>query len=61
MDKEAKNFDAISMAALDYNYAKVTLVAIQLGKYAYVQKSLTHDLYEARALTEAAKRYKVVA
>jgi predicted dehydrogenase len=26
----------------------------------YTQKHLTHDIYEARMLTEAAKRYKVV-
>jgi hypothetical protein len=34
--------------------------AMQLGKHIYVQKPLTHDIYEARMLTEAAKRYKVV-
>ena len=33
---------------------------MQLGKHVYVQKPLTHDIYEAPALTEAAKRYKVV-
>jgi hypothetical protein len=33
---------------------------MQLGKHVYVQKPLTHDIYEARMLTEAAKRYKVV-
>ena len=38
LDKEAKNFDAISVATLDHNYAKVTLAAMQLGKHAYVQK-----------------------
>ena len=60
LDKEAKNFDAISVATPDHNHANVTLAAMQLGKHAYVQKPLTHDIYEARALTEAAKRYKVV-
>ncbi len=29
--------------------------AMQLGKHVYVQKPLTHDIYEARMLTEAAK------
>jgi hypothetical protein len=33
---------------------------MQLGKHVYTQKPLTHDIYEARMLTEAAKRYKVV-
>ncbi|RYG01899.1 MAG: gfo/Idh/MocA family oxidoreductase, partial [Chitinophagaceae bacterium] len=30
------------------------------GKHVYVQKPLTHDIHEARALTAAAKQYKVV-
>jgi hypothetical protein len=37
-----------------------TLAAMELGKHVYVLKPLTHDVFEARALTEAAKRYKVV-
>jgi predicted dehydrogenase len=60
LDKEAKNFDAISVTTPDHNHAAVTLAAMQLGKHVYVQKPLTHDLYEARTLTEAAKRYHVV-
>ncbi|AII53769.1 Gfo/Idh/MocA family protein [Hymenobacter sp. APR13] len=58
--KESKNFDAVSIATPDHNHANVTLAAMQLGKHVYVQKPLTHDIYEARALTDAAKRYKVV-
>jgi hypothetical protein len=34
--------------------------AMQLGKHVYVQKPMTHDIYEARKLTEAAEKYKVV-
>ena len=60
LEKEAKNFDAVSVATPDHNHAAVTLAAMQLGKHVYVQKPLTHDIYEARVLTEAAKRYKVV-
>jgi predicted dehydrogenase len=59
-DKEAKNFDAVSVSTPDHNHAVQTLAAMQLGKHVYVQKPLTHDIYEARVLTEAAKRYKVV-
>lgn len=59
-DKEAKNFDAVSIATPDHNHAAPTLAAMQLGKHVYVQKPLTHDIYEARVLTDAAKRYKVV-
>lgn len=59
-DKESKHFDAVSVSTPDHNHAVITLAAMQLGKHVYVQKPLTHDLYEARVLTDAAKRYKVV-
>jgi predicted dehydrogenase len=36
------------------------MAAMQLNKHVYVQKPLTHDIYEARKLTEAAHKYKVV-
>jgi predicted dehydrogenase len=59
-DKESKNFDAVSVSTPDHNHAIITYHAMQLGKHVYVQKPLTHDIYEARLLTEAAKKYKVV-
>ena len=36
------------------------MAAMQLGKHVYVQKPLTRTISEARALTEAARKYKVV-
>ncbi|GHA31237.1 dehydrogenase [Salinimicrobium marinum] len=60
MDKESGNFDAVSVSTPDHNHAVQTLAAMELGKHVYVQKPLTHDIYEARKLTEAAKNYKVV-
>jgi predicted dehydrogenase len=60
MDKESKNFDAVSVSTPDHNHAIIALAAMQLGKHVYVQKPLTHDIYEARILTQAAKKYKVV-
>nr|WP_290938188.1 Gfo/Idh/MocA family oxidoreductase [Haliscomenobacter sp.] len=36
------------------------MAAMQLGKHVYVQKPLTHNIREARMLTEAARNYKVV-
>jgi len=59
-DKESKNFDAVTVAIPDHNHAPVGLSAMQLNKHLYLQKPLTHDIYEARILTEAAKKYKVV-
>ncbi|MEO6188289.1 MAG: Gfo/Idh/MocA family oxidoreductase, partial [Ginsengibacter sp.] len=60
MDKESKNFDAVSVSTPDHTHAVAAIAAMQRGKHVYVQKPLTHDVYEARALTDAAKRYKVV-
>jgi predicted dehydrogenase len=60
LEKESKNFDAVSVSTPDHNHAIAAYSAMQLGKHVYVQKPLTHDLYEARLLTGGAKRYKVV-
>lgn len=59
-DKESKNFDAVTVAIPDHNHAIVGLSAMQLKKHLYLQKPLTHDIYEARVLTQAAGKYKVV-
>ena len=60
LEKERKNIDAVSVSTPDHTHAVAALAAMQLGKHVYVQKPLTHDIYEARMLTNAAKKYKVV-
>lgn len=60
LEKEKNNIDAVSVSTPDHTHAIATMAAMQLGKHVYVQKPLTHDIYEARMLTQAAKRYKVV-
>ncbi len=59
-DKERRHFDAVSVSTPDHNHGIVALAAMRRKKHVYVQKPLTHDIYEARVLTEAAKKYKVV-
>jgi predicted dehydrogenase len=59
-EKEAKHFDAVSVSTPDHTHAIVAYHAMQMGKHVYVQKPLTHDIAEARLLTAAAKKYKVV-
>ncbi len=61
LDKEHKHIDAVSVSTPDNCHAVAAMAAIMLGKHVYVQKPMTHDIYEARMLTEAVKRYKVVA
>ncbi|HEV3410834.1 MAG TPA: Gfo/Idh/MocA family oxidoreductase [Puia sp.] len=60
LDKEHKHLDAISISTPDHMHAIIGIACMQLGKHVYIQKPLTHDIYEARMLTEAAARYKVV-
>ena len=54
LDKEKKNIDAVSVSIPDHAHAVPALMAMQMGKHVYVQKPMTHDIYEARVLTEAA-------
>jgi len=58
--KESKSFDAVSVSIPDHQHGVAAMAAMQLNKHVYVQKPLTHDIYEARKLTEAAHKYKVV-
>jgi len=59
-DKMHKDIDAVTVSTPDHTHAVATMMAMKLGKHVYTQKPLTHDVYEARVLTEAAKKYKVV-
>ncbi len=60
LSKEKNNIDACSISTPDNCHAVATLAAMQLGKHVYTQKPLTHDIYEARILAQAAKKYKVI-
>jgi predicted dehydrogenase len=60
LEKEKNNIDAVIVSTPDHQHAAITLAAMQLGKHVYTQKPLTHNVAEARMLTEAAQKYKVV-
>ncbi len=60
LEKEKNNIEACSISTPDHTHAVATMAAMQLGKHVYTQKPLTHNIYEARMLAEAAKKYKVV-
>jgi len=60
LDKEDKNIDAVIVATPDHVHAVASMAAMKRGKHVYCQKPLTRLVAEARALTEAARKYKVV-
>ncbi len=59
LDEMHSSIDAVMVATPDHMHAVVAMAAMQLGKHVYVEKPLTHDVYEARMLTEAARQYGV--
>jgi hypothetical protein len=58
-DEMGKSIDAVIVATADHSHCVAASNAITLGKHAYVQKPLTHSVYESRLLTKLAAKYKV--
>ena len=59
LDKE-KDIDAVTISTPDHTHAVAAHYAMERGIHIYVQKPLTHNIYEARLLTEMAREKKVV-
>jgi len=58
-DKE-KELDAVIVATPDHTHALVAMAAMQRGIHVYVQKPIAHAVWEARLMTETARKHKVV-
>ena len=59
LDREYHNIDAVTISTPDHMHAPIAMAAMQMGKHVYVQKPLSHNVYEARRLRDAARRYGV--
>jgi len=60
LDEMGRQIDAVTVSTPDHQHAVAAMMAMKMGKHVFCQKPLTHDVYEARALTEAARKYGVV-
>ena len=58
-DEMGKDIDAIMVATADHTHCIIAADGISMGKHAYVQKPLTHSVYESRLLTKLAEKHKV--
>ena len=54
-DLRDNEFDAVVVSTTEHTHAFATLPALQRKKHVYCEKPLTHNIREARIITEAAK------
>ena len=54
---EDKNIDAVVLATPNHQHSLMTIWGLQAGKDVYVEKPLSHNIWEGRQALEAAKKY----
>jgi len=54
---ENKDIDAISIAAPNHWHSLMSIWACQAGKDVYVEKPVSHNIFEGRKVVEAARKY----
>lgn len=55
----ANDFDAVVVSTCEHTHAFATMLALKHGKHVYCEKPLTHNIWEARQIREAAANAKV--
>ena len=56
---DTEDIDSVVISCAEHTHAFATLPALKLGKHVYCEKPLTHSVWEARVITEAAQQAKV--
>ncbi len=57
---EDKSIDAISIATTNHTHSLFSIWAMQAGKHVYVEKPVSHNMFEGRKVVEAARKYNRV-
>lgn len=60
MLEKRKDIDAVVIATPDHSHTVSAAAAMQMGKHVYLQKPLTHSVWESRYLTQLATKTGVV-
>lgn len=59
-DEMTNDIDAVIIATPDHTHFPAAMAAMELGKHVFVEKPLTHNIWQSRTLKKAAKHYGVV-
>lgn len=59
-DEMAGDIDAVIISTPDHTHFAAAMAAMELGKHVFVEKPLTHNIWQSRTLKKAAKYYGVV-
>jgi predicted dehydrogenase len=57
---EDKSIDAVSVATCNHTHTLISIHSVMAGKHVYVEKPLSHNVWEGRKLVEAARKYNKV-
>lgn len=60
LDKEGHKLDTVNVSTPDHMHASMAMKSMQCGIHVYGQKPLTHGVAESRALTEYARKKKLI-
>jgi predicted dehydrogenase len=57
---ESKDIDAVSIATPNHTHVLISLTAAANGKHVYVEKPVSHNVWEGRQLALGAEKFKVI-
>jgi len=52
----ARRLDAVNVSTPDHMHAIIAMSAMELGKHAYIQKPLAHDIFEVRKTANSPRK-----
>jgi len=57
---ESKDIDGVLVSTPDFMHAPISMAAMHLNKHVFCQKPLTHSVFEARQMKQAAAKFNLV-